>query len=178
MKKKDVEDVGKKKHEEPCLASPKCLNCQGDHPSWSPVCAIFKEEKVIQEIKVTKKISYTEAKREIKATNTTPKGPTYAKIAAREVETKEMGTQTPLPPVCSPCKTILTSFIERPAAKAVQTNRSTPAAVKESSSHARLSPPRKTSSQSDIEDISEGELTRQILSFKKKKKGERGKITR
>ncbi|GFW64606.1 uncharacterized protein TNCV_3514281 [Trichonephila clavipes] len=45
-----------------CILEPKCINCSQPHPSDSKICAKWKIEKQIQEIK-TKNISYPEARK-------------------------------------------------------------------------------------------------------------------
>ncbi|GBO08911.1 hypothetical protein AVEN_146545-1 [Araneus ventricosus] len=42
--------------------TPKCFNCSGEHPSFSRSCPRYKLEKEIQTIKITKKISFQEAR--------------------------------------------------------------------------------------------------------------------
>ena len=49
--------------ENPCTASSKCVNCQGDHPAYSRGCPKWKIEKKVQEIKVTQAVTFPEARR-------------------------------------------------------------------------------------------------------------------
>ncbi|GBO37544.1 hypothetical protein AVEN_181773-1 [Araneus ventricosus] len=42
--------------------TPKCFNCSGEHPSFSRSCPRYKLEKEIQTIKITKKLSFQEAR--------------------------------------------------------------------------------------------------------------------
>ena len=56
-----IEHVNSK--ENPCPASSKCVNCQGDHPAYSRGCPKWKIEKKVQEIKVTQAVTFPEARR-------------------------------------------------------------------------------------------------------------------
>ena len=47
----------------PCPASSKCMNCQGDHPAYSTGCPKWKIENKVQEIKMTQAVSFPEARR-------------------------------------------------------------------------------------------------------------------
>ncbi|GFV47947.1 uncharacterized protein TNCV_3044191 [Trichonephila clavipes] len=46
-----------------CTLGPKCVNCTQSHPSDSKLCPKWKLEKLIQEIKTNKNISYFEARK-------------------------------------------------------------------------------------------------------------------
>ena len=48
-----TEHVGSKGN--PCPVSSKCVNCQGDHPSYSRACLLWKIERKVQEKKKRKK---------------------------------------------------------------------------------------------------------------------------
>lgn len=56
---------GEDGHEPICTRPPKCCNCQGNHPASSKVCPVWIKEKEIQRIRVTKKISYPQARKEV-----------------------------------------------------------------------------------------------------------------
>ena len=49
--------------ESPCTAAVKCSNCSGDHPSYSPTCPKWQEEKEVCRIKVTNNVTYPEARK-------------------------------------------------------------------------------------------------------------------
>ncbi|KFM60176.1 hypothetical protein X975_06535, partial [Stegodyphus mimosarum] len=48
---------------ENCNAEPLCANCKGNHAAFSRQCPKWKAEKEVQTIKVTKNISYAEARK-------------------------------------------------------------------------------------------------------------------
>ena len=50
-------------HTSACKNTPKCVNCGKDHLSRSNQCEVWKKEKEISKIKVTKNIPYLEAKK-------------------------------------------------------------------------------------------------------------------
>ena len=81
-------------------AASKCSNCQGDHPAFSRSCPIWLKEREVQRVKVSKNLSFPEARRLVDAE--TQKGPTYAAKAAMAPEkkkakaTKSVATQTDL----------------------------------------------------------------------------------
>ena len=56
-------------HEGPCTNPPKCVNCEGAHPSSSKDCYMWKKEKQIQQVKTERKISYPDARRLVQETN-------------------------------------------------------------------------------------------------------------
>ncbi|GBN60462.1 hypothetical protein AVEN_176756-1 [Araneus ventricosus] len=51
--------------------TPKCYNCNGEHPAFSRSCPRYKLEKEIQTVKITKNISFQEARKIV--TDRTPK---------------------------------------------------------------------------------------------------------
>lgn len=60
-------DCGKEQHDGlECSPPPKCVNCSGEHAPRSRQCPKYKQEKVIQEIKVINKLSYPEARRKFR----------------------------------------------------------------------------------------------------------------
>ncbi|XP_055928136.1 uncharacterized protein LOC129959342 [Argiope bruennichi] len=60
-----------------CSAKEKCINCSGDHPSYSRSCPCWILEKQITSIKVKENISYPEARRRVQAQTPIP-GVSYA----------------------------------------------------------------------------------------------------
>lgn len=72
-----------------CKNDPKCVNCGKDHLSRSNECEVWKKEKEIMKIKITKKLTYPEAK---KLYETKP-DTTYAKVLSAKVATKTVSTQ-------------------------------------------------------------------------------------
>ena len=54
-------------HTSACKNAPKCVNCGKDHVSRSSNCEIWKKEKEICKIKVTKNITYLEAKKQFES---------------------------------------------------------------------------------------------------------------
>ena len=78
----------------PCSAPVKCLNCDAtDHATNSTQCPTWKEEKLICEVKATTGVSYPEARRQVKAKQSTPTpGKSYSKAAS--VQTTSISTQT------------------------------------------------------------------------------------
>ena len=55
-----------------CTSKPHCVNCDGDHGSFSRDCTAWKKEKEIQTIKITRGISFPEARKIVELTNNTP----------------------------------------------------------------------------------------------------------
>ena len=53
-------------HTSACKNAPKCVNCGKDHLSRSNQCEVWKKEKEISKIKVTKNVPYLEAKKSLK----------------------------------------------------------------------------------------------------------------
>lgn len=91
-----------KKHEGDCSEKEKCVNCQKEHPAWSASCPMFLEEKKIQEIKTSKKITYGEAKKEFRALHPVFSGLSYSQVTAKKYV--DAAVQTHTPSVCAPCK--------------------------------------------------------------------------
>ena len=81
-----------------CSSQKLCLSCgSSDHMVSSSQCPVWKEEKAVCELKAKSGLSYPEARRQVKATTTTPTpGKTYAQ--ATKIQTITAETQTdPLP---------------------------------------------------------------------------------
>jgi hypothetical protein len=71
-----------------------CVNCKGDHPSYSRSCPIWIREKEIQTVKTNNNVSYPEARKLV--LERTPKpGISYAAAATFTKPTRSIGTQTP-----------------------------------------------------------------------------------
>ena len=80
-------------HTSACKNAPKCVNCGKDHLSRSNQCEVWKKEKEISKIKVTKNVPYLEAKKIFE--NQTPELD-FTKIVtslAGKPESKTIGTQ-------------------------------------------------------------------------------------
>jgi hypothetical protein len=78
-----------------CNATPKCINCEEEHPAYAKVCAVWLREKAIQKIKAEKNVSYLEAKRTLEAsTARLPGNVTYAQAVVPKVKTVSRGFQT------------------------------------------------------------------------------------
>jgi hypothetical protein len=77
-----------------------CINCDGDHPSYSRSCPKWKEEKEIQRIRVTTGLSFIEARRLVQCKAPTPglfyAGATKNTSATKKIETKSSSVQTDL----------------------------------------------------------------------------------
>jgi hypothetical protein len=81
--------------EDACLLKVQCVNCKGDHTAWSRDCPVFKEEKRVRELMVLEKLSFTDARRRVKAADRTLPSGAFATVAARQhVKTVSVGTQT------------------------------------------------------------------------------------
>lgn len=46
-----------------CNNEPHCTNCSGNHPAYSRLCPMWKDEKEVLKLKVTENITYAEAKK-------------------------------------------------------------------------------------------------------------------
>ena len=80
-------------HTSACKNAPKCVNCGKDHLSRSNQCEVWKKEKEISKIKVTKNVPYLEAKKIFE--NQTPELD-FTKIVtslSAKPESKTIGTQ-------------------------------------------------------------------------------------
>ena len=86
---------GQPPHEGSECSTPKvCLSCgSSEHTVSSSQCPIWKEEKAVCELKAKSGLSYPEARRQVKASNTTPTpGKSYAQAA--RIQTASISTQT------------------------------------------------------------------------------------
>ncbi|GBM82351.1 hypothetical protein AVEN_54782-1 [Araneus ventricosus] len=52
--------------------TPKCYNCTGEHPAYFKSCPRYKQEKEIQTVKITKNISFPEARKIVNDRNPQP----------------------------------------------------------------------------------------------------------
>ncbi|GBO16767.1 hypothetical protein AVEN_35243-1 [Araneus ventricosus] len=68
-----------------CIAPEKCTNCKGSHTSFSRSCPSWIFEKEVISEKVTKRVTYAEAKRNVKARSPTP-GTSYATAVKKNVK--------------------------------------------------------------------------------------------
>ncbi|XP_055951583.1 uncharacterized protein LOC129987650 [Argiope bruennichi] len=65
-----------------CSATEKCVNCGGDHPSYSRNCSRWKLEKEVTIIKIKENITYPEARRRVQMQTPTP-GISYASVVQK-----------------------------------------------------------------------------------------------
>ncbi|GBN43111.1 hypothetical protein AVEN_100029-1 [Araneus ventricosus] len=85
-----------------CQSKPNCANCHQAHESASKSCPKWIEEKKIQEVRVKKKLTYSEARKLFQSESAT----SYAQITkvskpAMSTQTDESLTQLPCPPLQS-----------------------------------------------------------------------------
>jgi len=72
---------------------PHCVNCDGDHDSFSRDCPVWKREKDIQTVKVTQGISFPEARKIIEQKGNTPTSArSYSDVAG--VKKSSVASQT------------------------------------------------------------------------------------
>ena len=81
---------------ETCQLEPRCVNCEGSHWSNSRDCPKWRTEKQILQIKVTKNVSYPEAKKQLATQVQTPTmQKSYAAAASQpRITTASIETQT------------------------------------------------------------------------------------
>ena len=60
-----------------------CVNCDGDHPSFSPTCSKFQFEREVQAVKCNRKVSFPEARRIVQKTKGSTKK-SYAKATTND----------------------------------------------------------------------------------------------
>ena len=103
----------------PCSAPIKCLSCNStEHDSSSNECPVWKREKEICAVKVTRGISYPEARRTVEKENHSPSNKTYAKATKPQTATTE--TQTDPIPKLPPLK-VLSPIVTEESAVSTQT---------------------------------------------------------
>lgn len=80
---------------ERCTATPKCINCKDQHPSFSPKCPMWQSEKEICAIKVKQNISFPQAREIFNKRQPTP-SVSYAATAKQHkpITTKSIAIQT------------------------------------------------------------------------------------
>ncbi|GBN27832.1 hypothetical protein AVEN_28130-1 [Araneus ventricosus] len=89
-----------------CTAEEKCVNCKGSHTSFSRSCSAWKFEKEEIVEKVTKNLSYIEARRIVKS-RTPASGTSYANAVRKKPET----TSTRILPTILPSVPFKASYI-------------------------------------------------------------------
>lgn len=72
-----------------CETPIKCINCEGSHSTKSKNCPVYKYELAIQTLKVTKRLSYFEAKREVQV-NSPHVNTSYARVVSKSTETPQV----------------------------------------------------------------------------------------
>ena len=84
---------GHSHHTSACKNSAKCVNCGKAHVSRSNQCEIWKKEKEIMKIKVTKNITYLEAKKVLESQSTDLDFSKIVHSLSSKPESKSTGTQ-------------------------------------------------------------------------------------
>jgi len=74
-----------------CQLTPRCVNCEGEHSSFSKDCPKWKEEKEIQRIKITQNISFQQARQQVMPT---PAPGRLFTDMVKKVATSDFGAQT------------------------------------------------------------------------------------
>ena len=76
-------------HIELTLTNPiKCTNCQGNHPTDSRNCMVWKREKEINQVKFTNDVSFQEARKIVQSQNYFP-AKSYAQAATANTDPKQ-----------------------------------------------------------------------------------------
>ena len=76
-----------------CEALARCVNCKGDHSSYSKNCPKWKEESQIQRVKVLENLSFPDARKKVEQSTSRP---TYAAVAQKQNKTVSVCCQTKL----------------------------------------------------------------------------------
>jgi len=99
---------GKDKHEGRCEGPKLCSNCNGPHASSAKDFPVWQKEKVIQRVRVEKRISFPEARQlvEDKMPTVVSGGKTYAAAASIRRESKSVECQT-----CLTCLFVFFCFV-------------------------------------------------------------------
>ncbi|GBL94714.1 hypothetical protein AVEN_236648-1, partial [Araneus ventricosus] len=88
---------------EECTVEPKCINCQKPHTADSKECDRWKMEKRIQELKITKNVSYFEARKLVYPQSSSTASPLYAQVLKNAItsttQTDEKLTRVICPPL-------------------------------------------------------------------------------
>ncbi|GBN52949.1 hypothetical protein AVEN_205656-1 [Araneus ventricosus] len=86
-----------------CTVDPKCINCQKPHTADSKECDRWKMEKRIQELKITKNVSYFEARKLVYPQSSSTASPLYAQVLKNAItsttQTDEKLTRVICPPL-------------------------------------------------------------------------------
>ena len=77
-----------------CQNDMACTNCGGKHFAYSRECPKWKLEKMVQQVKVERNLSFTEARKVVESSSPAVKDKSYA--AAVKVSTSNIATQTDL----------------------------------------------------------------------------------
>jgi len=109
-----------------CRLSPHCVNCDGNHESFSRDCPSWKIEKDIQTVRVTRGITFPEARKIVQATGNTPTTATsYSAVvgAGKALPSASIACQTELTwPIGAPKPTLIPKkTVVRKAAVSVAT---------------------------------------------------------
>ena len=124
-----------------CDKQAKCVNCDGDHPSFSKKCPVWIFEKEILHIKTTENKSYPEARKLVEARM--PNGVPYARVVSPSSNSTEHCN-------CCKCKAslakpytpVVTSApLRAPALSRATTSLRAPASVEASTPSEVLAPP-------------------------------------
>ncbi|GBN87050.1 hypothetical protein AVEN_77737-1 [Araneus ventricosus] len=88
---------------EECTVEPKCINCQKPHTADSKECDRWKMEKRIQELKITKNVSFFEARKLVYPQSSSTASPLYAQVLKNAItsptQTDEKLTRVICPPL-------------------------------------------------------------------------------
>ncbi|XP_070212554.1 uncharacterized protein [Littorina saxatilis] len=88
------ERCGGDPHEGPCTSPPTCTNCKGNHSPSSRECPKYKFEQAIQKTKTEKKMSFSDARKEVEKTNVFSFQKSFAAAVSQRPATKSTPTQT------------------------------------------------------------------------------------
>ena len=91
-----------------------CVNCGGDHPSFSKTCPTFLIEKEIQRVKTEKRIPFLEARKLVQGTQPQP-GLSYSAVVKRKINMVSVACQTSEFVFAAPVRTPATSQVKTKA---------------------------------------------------------------
>ena len=74
---------------------PSCANCQGSHPAFSKKCPNFIEEREIQSVRTLRKISFSEARKVVRASRAPVLPKSYADAAATKPTAEKKAKSQP-----------------------------------------------------------------------------------
>ena len=117
-----------------CKLPPHCVNCDGEHGSFSRDCPVWKQEKDIQTVRVTRGITFPEAKKIVQATGNTPTtATTYSAVvgAGKALPSASVACQTELTwPIGAPKPSLIPKKnVQKKTVVSVDTSTSTSALV-------------------------------------------------